>query len=89
MKRFLILGGSGFLGRWLTYSILQDPNNAVTIFSRDAVNAKPILLDHSPRIKKINGSYNELTDYTKLVENHDVVFQLVSTSVPGSKNVKQ
>lgn len=61
MKKVLILGGSGFVGRNITNSFISNKNFSVTLFNRGVSN--PNLFQEA---NHINGDRNILNDVNKL-----------------------
>ena len=87
MKKCLIVGGTGFLGRWLIQELLKMDTVEVTVFSRNASRKIDSFAFPSNRIHAINGSFDTETDFLQIVDGFDFVFHLVSTTVPGSIDV--
>ncbi len=78
---YLILGASGFLGKNLTLRLLQNENNYIRTFSRDLS-----FYDlNSEQIEKINGDFRNYQYFENLTKNIDIVYHLISTSIPNSK----
>jgi UDP-glucose 4-epimerase len=87
MKKSIIMGGTGFLGRWLIHELLQMDDMEVTAFSRNASEKLNAFAYPANRVHAINSSFDTETDYLQVIDGFDFVFHLVSTTVPGSKNV--
>lgn len=87
MKKCLILGGTGFLGRWLISDLLQSGDNKITIYSRNAIADMDRFAYPRDRVNAVSGSFSPDTDFLRLVDGCDLVFHLISTTVPGSRNI--
>jgi len=80
----LILGGAGFLGSHLCDGLLAA-GHAVRIFDR--INVSRANLAHAlDRIEWIEGDFSDHSLYGGLVEDVDIVFHLISTTVPKTSN---
>src|SRR6516225_7975303 len=77
----LVLGGRGFLGSHLVDALLAE-GNQVSIFKRP----------HSPRIpdreqaRWFEGDFVNREDVAAAVEGAEIVYHLVSTTIPQSSN---
>lgn len=84
--KYLIIGGSGFIGKNLIKKLLSDEKNVVTSFSRnnnfkidEFLNIKNLIL--------INGVFNStLTNFSELLLDQDVIIHLISTTSPATSN---
>lgn len=75
MKRVLVLGGTGFVGRHLCEK-LQRAGWQITVPTRRAVNASAV--QHLPRLTVVEASVHDETTLTRLLEGHDAVVNLVA-----------
>lgn len=75
MKRILVLGGSGFIGRHVCEKAGQL-NCRVTVPTRHMVNARSVAL--LPWIDVIETDIHQEMDLTRLVRGHDAVVNLVA-----------
>lgn len=80
----LILGGAGFIGTHLTGSLLAD-GFAVRIFDRPHVIVPPHILS-SARVEIVEGDLLNDDDLESAVKGCEVVFHLVSTTLPKTSN---
>lgn len=84
-KKVLILGGTGFIGINLTYYLLEKSESEITIFGRNCLGNFTDL-QNNKRIKIITGIFSPNYNYEELVDGHDVVYHLISTTVPSTSN---
>ncbi len=75
----LVLGGLGFIGINLIKSLVQEHN--VTVFDNK-------ILQGYSNIKCYTGDFRKIKDYSSLFENIDVVYHLISTTIPNSDKNK-
>ncbi len=85
MRNILILGGTGFIGINLALCLLEDPENIVTIFGMHPEGVPAELQGH-PRAALVQGNFNIEYDFNKLVQGQEMVFHLISTTVPATSN---
>lgn len=84
--RYLILGGTGFIGRNLITSLLQKPENMVISFSR-SIPSKGMTeqIKYKQNLSIINGDFKKI-DFESITKNIDVVVHLISTTNPSNAN---
>lgn len=82
----IILGAAGFIGTNLTKRLLKINNAKITLvdYKKDFFKDQQIL--NSNKIKIIECNFDEKTDYSKLLFAQDIVFHLVSVTIPGNSN---
>ncbi|MFB8550732.1 NAD-dependent epimerase/dehydratase family protein [Enterococcus casseliflavus] len=78
----LLLGGAGFLGTNLAESLARNSKDRITV-----VDAKKEFF----HLKKGNvifkeSQLNSNTDFEKLINDHEIIYHLVSTTVPTTSN---
>ena len=83
--RVMILGAGGFIGTNLSYALCADKNIELTL-----VDKQP---EYFCAIKKMSSEANivisdfsENTDFVSLLKGQDIVYHLVSTTVPSTSN---
>lgn len=77
MKKCLIMGAGGFLGKKLCKKLIN--NYKVKAFDRYIPQE---LLDISNKIECITGDFASIVDFSDLLTDIDIVFHLISTTVP-------
>ena len=75
MKRVLVLGGTGFVGRHLCEK-LQRAGWQTTVPTRRAANASAV--QHLPRLTVVEASVHDEATLTRLLAGHDAVVNLVA-----------
>ena len=80
----LVLGGAGFIGSHLAQGLLAA-GHQVTIFDRPNLVLPPELLA-DPRIEWREGDFLNEDDLACVVPGSEVIFQLVSATLPKSSN---
>lgn len=79
-----ILGGGGFMGSHLCDALLKE-GHAVRLFDRP--NLKHFRAFHiSEPVEWLEGDFNNAEDLATAVEGCDIIFHLISTTLPRSSN---
>ena len=81
----LLLGGAGFIGTNLTLALAADPGNLITVADRDASYFQPFGEMGFPNVRTVVSGLTE-EDFDRLLEGQDVVYHLMSTSMPTNSN---
>lgn len=82
----MLLGAAGFIGTNLAFALSSNPENCITLVDRD-----DRFFSHIKK-KRINGIQYKIsnldcnTDFDNLLKNQDVIYHLVSTTVPTTSN---
>ena len=84
-KDILILGGTGFIGINLTYRLLETTDNHITVFGRHLETYPSDLRNHK-RITVVQGNYGIDYGFEPLTQGKELVFHLISTTVPTTSN---
>lgn len=80
----LILGGAGFIGSHLAETLAAQ-GARVRVFDRPNVVIPPVLANE-PRIEWVSGDFQSAADVQGVVRGTEVIFHLVSTTLPKSSN---
>lgn len=80
----LLLGGAGFIGAHLAQALL-DAGHVVRVFDRLSVHLPAPIAGH-PRLTRVEGDILNQDDVQSALEDMEVVFHLVSTTLPKSSN---
>ena len=84
----LILGGAGFIGTNLTFTLAREKNNTITLFDKEFIDFSHITKLGFGNISIVKGSFDLESDFVKITAHQDVVYHLVSTTVPTTSNQK-
>lgn len=76
-----MLGGAGFIGGGLIPRLLAAYDCEITVFDM----RPPALLHEDSRVSFVQGIFDASTDFGSLTRGYDMIFHLVSTSVPGTE----
>lgn len=82
----LILGAAGFIGTHLAIKLAEDNNNNITLFDRENADFSPILKKNFTNVSIFRGDFDENNDFLVLTKNQDVIYHLISTSIPSNSN---
>lgn len=83
--RIMILGAAGFIGTNLTNALLKDSRNSITLVDRNSESLNRVYRGrHS--LNLIADNLNNDTDFDKLLIGQEVIYHLVSTTVPTTSN---
>lgn len=80
----IVIGGGGFIGSHLTDALLQEPDYKVTVFDRPGAYYLDSLRDKGAKI--VIGDFLNVQDLVRAVEDNEIVYHLVSTTVPSFSN---
>ena len=81
----IMLGAAGFIGTNLVIELARRDHN-ITVVSKELKHCKHILNMNFPNVKCIRSDLSVDTDYRSLVKNQDVVYHLLSSTVPTTSN---
>ena len=84
----LILAGAGFIGTNLTIKLAQDKNNQITVVDTNDSFFTNIREKGFSNVTFKTAALDIDEDFETLLYNQDVVYHLVSTTVPGTSNQK-
>lgn len=86
MVNILILGAAGFIGTNLVKTLAVDKNNNITLVDVSVDYFNDIKTLQLSNIDIVESEFNEHTDFDSLLKGQDVVYHLVSTTVPTNSN---
>lgn len=82
--RYLVLGGGGFIGSHLCDSLLQS-GQTVRVFERPSLSRYREFKD-TELIEWVEGDFTNKVDVADAVQGCDVIYHLVSTTLPKTSN---
>ena len=88
----IILGAAGFIGTNLTMALAKEKDennnyiNHITLFDREAVGLSHIIKFGFPNTSIMTGNFNMESDFEAITLNQDIVYHLISTTVPTTSN---
>ncbi|GAC1369504.1 MAG: NAD-dependent epimerase/dehydratase family protein [Aquirhabdus sp.] len=84
IMRVLVLGGNGFIGSHLVDALVArgDEIDVVGL----APNLYNIFLTQSQKVQYHQGNFSNIQFLTPLLERADVIFHLISTTIPATSN---
>ena len=82
----ILLGAAGFIGTNLVTALAKDPNNNITAVDRSKSYFKALNDLDIPTLKIIQSELTMDSDFENLVKGQDVLYHLVSTTVPTTSN---
>lgn len=86
MTKIILFGGAGFIGTNLTIKLSQDENNDITLVDRDISFFEDLRKLNLQKFSYVESDFSENTDFDELLEGQEVVYHLVSTTVPTTSN---
>lgn len=82
----IIFGAAGFIGINLTKELCKDRHNFITVVDRNRSYFKPIESMDFTNLRIEESQLGGDDDYERFVKGQEIVFHLVSTSVPSTSN---
>lgn len=82
----LLLGGAGFIGTNLTIKLTDKKENRITLVDESKAFFNKIEEMHFENVFIQESAFDTDTDFDSLLQGQDVVYHLVSTTVPTSSN---
>lgn len=85
----LILGAGGFIGTNLTLAYLKnniDENNHITVYDYQLEYFEQIRKCQFKTIDYREGTFDDNTDFDSLVKDMDIVYHMISTTIPATSN---
>lgn len=84
--KIILLGAAGFIGTNLVFELAKDPANQITVVDRDISYFQNIMDRHLQNVRPVESALAVDTDYEALVCGHEVVYHLISTTMPTNSN---
>lgn len=84
--KIILLGAAGFIGTNLVFDLAKDPTNQITVVDRDISYFQNIMDRHLQNVRPVESALAVDTDYEALVRGHEVVYHLISTTMPTNSN---
>lgn len=82
----ILLGAAGFIGTNLTIQLAQSQTNKITLVDRKKQYFSNIVKLGLENIDLLECDFDEYTDFSNLLEGQDIVYHLLSTTVPTTSN---
>lgn len=82
----ILLGASGFIGTNLVVELAKNSENKITVVDREKSFFYNIEALNLPNLNIVQSSLSMDSDYEKLVEGQELVYHLISTTVPTTSN---
>ena len=84
--KIILLGAAGFIGINLAIELAKNPNNKITMISRNQSHFKTLENMHSSRLNMVESNLTMDSDYDSLVSGQDIVYHLISSTIPTTSN---
>ena len=84
--RIVLLGAAGFIGTNLTIKLAEDPASDIVVVGRNPAHFQNIERFGFPNVCFLQSDLTAETNYDELLRDADVVYHLLSTTVPTTSN---
>ncbi len=84
--KIILLGAAGFIGTNLVIELAKNPENEITIVDRDKAYFQNIIDLNLSRVNILESDLTMDSNYEDLVSGQDLVYHLISTTVPTTSN---
>ena len=84
--KIILLGAAGFIGTNLVIDLAKNPENEITVVDRNKQYFKTLENMNIPHLNIVESDLAMDSDYESLVADQDLVYHLVSTTVPTTSN---
>lgn len=85
--RILILGAAGFIGTNIVLGLAQKEEITITVVDKSRCYLNIFEKMHIPHIRIVESELDINTNFEDLVKEQDIVYHLVSTTVPTTSNL--
>lgn len=82
----MILGAAGFIGTNLTFHLTKNLDDTITLVGRNAEHFCEVQKYDFPNVVIKNSSLDNNTDLYDLIKGQDILYHLVSTTIPITSN---
>ena len=84
--KVILFGAAGFIGTNLIIQMAKNQNNVITVVDRNKSYFEVLKTMSIPNLRILESEMSVGTDFERLVEGQDVVYHLISTTVPTTSN---
>lgn len=84
--KIILLGAAGFIGTNLVIELVKDQNIEVTVVDRNKIYFKTLEDMNIPNLRIVQSDLTMDADYEHIVKGQDLVYHLISTTVPITSN---
>lgn len=84
--KIILLGAAGFIGTNLVIELAKNSENEITVVDRDKSFFKNIVDLNLPHVNIVELDLTMDSDFESLVSGQDLVYHLISTTVPTTSN---
>ena len=84
--KILLLGGAGFIGTNLAIALSREAGNEITVADREASYFSAYERLRLPGVRTVAAGLGPEADFDALVSGQEVVYHLISTSMPTNSN---
>ena len=82
----ILLGAAGFIGTNLVIELAKDKNNCITVVDYNRAHFKAVDDMRFSNVDFIESDMTDKTNYEELIKGQDIVYHLMSTTVPTTSN---
>lgn len=84
--RVLLLGAAGFIGTNLTIELMKKPKYEITLVDKNKDFFSPVVKTNLKNVHIVESSLTVNMDFDSVLKDQDIVYHLVSTTVPTTSN---
>lgn len=84
--KIILLGAAGFIGTNLVIELARNSDNEITVVDRNKQYFKTLEDMNIPHLNIVESDLTMDSDYESIVADQDLVYHLVSTTVPTTSN---